>query len=146
VHFKPIFAPWANQQHQAVLIVQLEKGKPSQGDKGMSWKCVAPKPGKAETKTETNADGKKEKWLWCAHKKCHHWTLSHDTSGRAAPSETSSSGKPPKTENLKVQSSLKKFLSTASGAKNKLSCKDRQKLKALLTMMKHNEESDAKMV
>jgi hypothetical protein len=94
----------------------------------------------------TTADGKKEKHYWCGQEKCRRWTLSHNISGHGLQGNAATRGKPPKADNLKLQLSLKTFLSTANNSKNKLSCKDRQQLQALLTAMKHNEESDAASV
>jgi hypothetical protein len=108
-------------------------GKPTNGNKTKNWKYIGPKGGKSETKWITTADGKKEKCLWCNNKQCHHWTMSH--TGHGARDANATKSKKPKAEDLKLQGSLKTFLSQATGKDVKLSKKESQKLQALLTTM-----------
>jgi hypothetical protein len=63
-------------------------------------------------------------------------TSGHDT--RDAPVARS---KTPKVEDLKLQGSLKTFLSQASGKDAKLSKKKCQRLQALLTPMSHSNDA-----
>ena len=80
------------------------KGKDgSTPNRDNNWKYLAPKTGESETKTHTKPDGIKEKRMWCAHKRCKHWTLSHTTSGHGMREGEGEGQKAPKAEDLKLQ-------------------------------------------
>jgi hypothetical protein len=76
-------------------------------DHNKNWKYAAPKTGKSETKWVKKTNGTKEKHLWCSHEQCKRWTLSHGTEGHHGQKvQTATSRKPPKAEDMKLQSAL----------------------------------------
>jgi hypothetical protein len=119
--------------------------KPAKGDKPdgktKSWKYIAPAKGEANTKMVENAKKQQEKRYWCDHVDCHRWTLSHTTEDHGSKKDPDKD--PPKAENLKLQGSLKTFLSAGKAGNAKLSKKERKQLQALLTTMNHNADSSA---
>jgi hypothetical protein len=123
-------------QEKGTEVTKSTKGEDS---KTKNWRYIPPKDGEPTEKFVKNKiTGKKEKRMWCANPKCHHWTNSHSTEQHGAgliPSST-----PVKAGDLQLQSSLKTFMSKATG--NPHLKKDQKQLKTLLSQMLHDESKN----